>query len=546
MNTKYKNALTSVLIISIILLYFLIFYNRIIPVTSNAGADSTLQVKLAMNLSDGKWLGPYNDVTLSKGLSFPFLLAVFHSLHLPFSIGLVLISLLSTLILMGIVIPFFNHKRLASVVVLIMFLFNPIFFVTSVTQPYRDTVSFSSMVLLIGWSIGSILNFTIHFNKQSYCFTLISGLIGLCFWENLREDSSWIYLYLIISFVIIFIFNFIKKKNLLKLSLLIVLPLLVLCVENTIIATLNYRYYNRFVVNEYKSKDFKEVIGTMSAIKGKNWVINVPVNTDVRKQLYRYVPISREFEPYLDGNAKDNVQGMKNIGVQEPSLGRDYQGGWFPWAYRGAVVRTGKIHNSKDFKDYNIKLVQQINDAVRSGKIKGPKTPRASLVAPFNMRIIDPIIKEVLPSFKSFLMVDDFYTSIIPQKEINKKLQKNMAKYLRVKYPSENKTYDNYNRNIIQIYKYIYIIIQFMLIIICIGYCVHNIFWQVKEHIKWNINDWLILSIVGIGLSIILRIIMLTYVSVTSFPAIFTQYLSSSYSLLSVILVVFGILVDRN
>ena len=46
--------------------------------------DDWIMVHMADALRGGRWLGEYNDLTLTKGMFFPFYLAVLNFLHLSY------------------------------------------------------------------------------------------------------------------------------------------------------------------------------------------------------------------------------------------------------------------------------------------------------------------------------------------------------------------------------------------------------------------------------------------------------------------------------
>ncbi len=527
----------------ILMTIFLVIYShRYSYIMTTATADSTLQVKLAMNISAGNWLGKYNEVTLAKGLSFPLLLVVFHFLRIPFQLGIGLFNIISVVLFEIVIVPYFKHKRAYSLAILFILLFNPVLLQCTMALPYRDSTAYGSIIILMTWIIGAVLNLMVDFYKQSFNVSVICGCFGLFYWNNLREDSSWIYPFIFCALFVCLLATIKYHRFVTRAVACIVFPIMSLAICNSIIAYQNYTHYNRFVVNEYKSRDFKAAIGTMSAIKNRNWVINVPVNSAARTAMYKNVPVSRKLQKYLDTNASGNVQGLKYVGVKEPSFGNDYQGGWFPWAYRGALVRAYHIHDSAEMKKYNNKLAQEIVQASRQGKIAGPTSIRRSLVAPYNSKIVRPIMLAIIPSFSTFFQVRDYVVDIPKLSGQNIKIRDKMIKYLNVVIPRSNNN-SVIPKKILIPYKKIYVFIQFILTMTIMLECFYVLLHSVWKR-DWN-SLWVLLIVLGLGLSIIERILMLIYVSITSFAAIFTQYLVSAYALLSIMIISGLLLFDR-
>ena len=59
-------------------------YNLPIMAVPKGIHDDWIMVHMADALRGGRWLGEYNDLTLTKGMFFPFYLAVLNFLHLSY------------------------------------------------------------------------------------------------------------------------------------------------------------------------------------------------------------------------------------------------------------------------------------------------------------------------------------------------------------------------------------------------------------------------------------------------------------------------------
>lgn len=55
---------------------------------ANYKHDDLLLVTLAQHLQEGEWLGPYNNLTLVKGISFPVFLALCNRFCIPYLFGM--------------------------------------------------------------------------------------------------------------------------------------------------------------------------------------------------------------------------------------------------------------------------------------------------------------------------------------------------------------------------------------------------------------------------------------------------------------------------
>lgn len=513
------------------LTFFIIFHNKLIYITSLKEYDDTLQLNQAIFLSSHQWLGPYTSITLGKGISLPIFIAFIHKIGLSYNTALSILALLSTWLFIIVIRPFVTKTHFFTTASLLILLFNPLMFTQSQSLTYRDSVSYESMIILVTWIIGMALNLGIKLYKSSFILTICCGVIGLPFWINLREDSAWIYPLLIVGILILLLFLLYKKniKSLINLIFAIALPLCTMFMINGLISYENNKYYDRYVVNEYTSKDFRSAVGTMASVKTNDWIINVPVNNKARKELYKYVPAFSKLKPYLDGNASGNVKAFKYNGRIDKSYGRDYQGGWFPWAYREAVVKATTAKNAKDVERYNKELVNQINEAARKGEINAAKKPRKSLVAPLDIRIIKPVMYETLRVLKHFFLFDGYassYTFHNNNSGENKRIQEKYADYLRCDLYRKSPTYSD---KMMISYKRMFSII---LVVATLSFSIIDILDLVLDLRHERKIYWKSLILLGIYLSILLRWVMLGYVSATSFDTMSLPYFSSNYALL--------------
>ena len=92
---------------------------------SSARYDDALFVRLAVQLSSGHWLGPYDQLKLLKGPMFPIFISLCHAVGLPLKLGEHLIYILFCVVLIRAIRPL----RLRPWVLLVLFtsvLFDPV------------------------------------------------------------------------------------------------------------------------------------------------------------------------------------------------------------------------------------------------------------------------------------------------------------------------------------------------------------------------------------------------------------------------------------
>ena len=84
----WKAKIFWAVVLGLTLFRVALFLSIPVEALANADHDDLLQVNQGCFLFAGQWLGPYNSRTLSKGISFPFFLAVCKWLCMPYGLGL--------------------------------------------------------------------------------------------------------------------------------------------------------------------------------------------------------------------------------------------------------------------------------------------------------------------------------------------------------------------------------------------------------------------------------------------------------------------------
>ena len=119
--------------------------------------DDALQVKQAYNLLQSRWLGSYDQRTLSKGISFPVFLAVLNRLHIPYGMGLGFFMVLASACVMASLRPVFGNLwlRLCGYAAL---LYNPLGFSTHLAlRIYRSSLTPWACLLVLAAFTGIFL-----------------------------------------------------------------------------------------------------------------------------------------------------------------------------------------------------------------------------------------------------------------------------------------------------------------------------------------------------------------------------------------------------
>ena len=127
-------------------------YNLPIMAVPKGIHDDWIMVHMADALRGGRWLGEYNDLTLTKGMFFPFYLAVLNFLHLSYLSVSAFLYTVSCMIFVYALRPLLKKYR-ACLTLYLVLLWNPVSYsVQAFQRVYRNSISYIQVLLIFGAS----------------------------------------------------------------------------------------------------------------------------------------------------------------------------------------------------------------------------------------------------------------------------------------------------------------------------------------------------------------------------------------------------------
>ena len=542
-NTKEKIKLIIFIAIIVILtiLKLVLVNNQPLYAKFSMKYDDKLMVNLANNIVQGKWLGEYDSFTLIKGAFTPLFVALIYKIGIPFLLSqniLYILACITFILVIKRIIP----NKFYLILIYIVLLFNPVTYASDLLRVYRDGIYTSLILFLISFVFGIFLNYKESLKKiilYMIGFGLTFAAISIC-----REETIWIMPFIIAATIMTILFIVFDKNCIDKTKriLLYFIPISIYLVTILSICTLNYRYYGRFITNDYNSKEFKDAYGALTRVIPEEKIEKVPVSKEIREKLYEISPKFSELKEYF--NNIEIVNGWISSG--DSSI-RDIQGGWMFWALRDAVEQKGYYKDANTAKQYYIDLAKEINDACDEGKLNALKK-RSSLTSPFDINQIQDLLKEIEKTIKFEYTLDKMYlkvpmtlkSSLTESDILFEKLTRNKSNrdntYLNKKAESKVKKLEN----IKEIYKKCN---KYILPISIVIYVIYMIMMFIKKTRNKLYKEFLLLS--GLLSIYICRIFIVAFIGLTAYEsAISVLYLSSIYgvqfifSILSIIFTV--------
>lgn len=509
--------------------------------------DDALMFNRAVSIINGKWLGTYNFITLSKGAFFPLWLAFLHLLSIPMLVGNQILYILSCLAFIWSIKTIVPNKKLLILFFAIL-LFNPVTFgYLYLLRVYRDGIFPSLVIFVLAGMIGMFLN---KDNNKKMLICSIMASISLASAWHTREDAFWILPFVIVATVITAVFlavDKIKKREeiIIKKFIYLCLPFILLFASNLLVSGLNYIAYGRFIVNDYMSRDFQSAYGALTRVEHEKFEYDIPVPEEARMKIYQVSPAFNELKPFLDEGFCDPWKASGG------SL-HDFYGGWFMWALRDAVSACGYYENPTKAKTYYERLAKEVNAACDNGFLPVRASKRTTLATPFSHEYITPTIKSAIDAILYIINYESIYPqtmSIIdfqwgpPLTDFESEIKgwELFLNQLAVRDNVENdidSTNKIYSKRVeklkhrcsnvlIRIYQFINLpvtlisVLTLLILTVLIFYRLHKkmeIYKYAEVIILW-----------GLFFTFIGRVLMVAYVHVSSFSAINAMYLSSSY-----------------
>lgn len=340
-------------------------------------ADDALFVRLAQSISDGQWLGAYDDFTLVKGPFYPLFIAMAHAVGLPLLIAQQALALAVA----GVTAVAMHRLGLPRTMTLILFVLlalSPLAWHPDLVRVTREPV-YTSLGLAV-FAFASVVLLT----RNQTPFARMIALAGLgvsfaAYWLT-REESVWLYPTLAVLAVVPAVnMAFVWWRNglpthRLRESILpvalqaaaLVLPFAALAGG---VAMMNKIHYGSFITNEVREGAMPAAYGALLRIREDAPTPRIFFAGDAAARAYQASEAARELQPALDGARGDN---WRRIGCEALALApcpTGFGGGWFMWALREAAREAGHMRDGASAQAFFDRLAREINGACDAGQI---------------------------------------------------------------------------------------------------------------------------------------------------------------------------------
>lgn len=387
-----KIDVSKIVNIIVILILIVLTFARIelwlktpILIYSDEVNDDKLLYDYAKTISEGRWLGDYHQLTLVKGISFSVFEVICNKLAIPYTLGMAILNIASSLLLCFALRKKVNTKYLYFTYLVL--LYSPIGFTSLVSQRnYRNAIIPTTVILIFAGYIGLFLRKDQSIRKL-LVWSLITSLSMVFFWF-VKEDSIWILPFVLTISVLMVLYWIIndRKKMVFKIVILLI-PFICVGITDKIISSLNNKYYGISVVSDKADAEFGRMISNLFKIEdtertaGKNiWITN-----NMLQKAFSVSPTFADLKANMDTNPSWTYNG-------------EVEGDLIIWKIRYIMSIQNYYENAPKANEFCRNVNKELEIAFNNGTLlKDNKLHIASQVR--GLSIMD-LINFIPPSFK--------------------------------------------------------------------------------------------------------------------------------------------------
>lgn len=351
-----------------------------------ANYDDAWFIKEARFLGTGHWLGPYDSMTLIKGMFYPWFIAGSVIASIPL---LTLEHAIYLAVCAGVTRLLTRPMGAAAASILFGLLaFNPVLWNSELNRVIREGLYISLSLACVGLAVAT--TFPVRAGRGRFGLCIALGLVGGAFWLT-REEGVW----LLPALGLVFASGFIlpdasgtplRSRAVRVASSWAVSAAVALSMVLGVCAT-NWVKYRVFLTTEFQGGAFPRAYGALTRITPEQWHPYVVFPADAQARAYTVSLAAAELAPVLAG---PRGRAWATTGCSqtktEPCPG--VLSGWFMWALRDAAATAGHHTTAREAQRYYNRLATEINEACDSGRLPcGP--PNAGFVPPFRWEYLD-------------------------------------------------------------------------------------------------------------------------------------------------------------
>jgi hypothetical protein len=361
-------------------------------IITNSPHDDLLGVQLAQKISNGEWLGAWDNRTLVKPAGYSIFLVFAKTVGLGPHILLHILFLcifFYFIQVLGVILENASFSTAIQRISFLMFAFNPALYSGDFSRIYRLSLNtfFALFFIFLVFHLILVLEKNLGMqviNRSEPISVRIVVLMGVSYSGMVltRSEAIWV-LYptaiLLVYFIIQKLLKVSKSKRILILKRVLSLSLvagITYVIPITIVKETNRKYYGVAILENYYSSEFARAFSLWTSVKGStNNLSSVPINKSQREIVYSISPTASALKEQLETapNTGWKVYSCAQAGICDES------GPWFPFELRDVATNVFGIRSEVDFQstfrkiadDIELACKQKVIECKRSGTETG-------------------------------------------------------------------------------------------------------------------------------------------------------------------------------
>jgi hypothetical protein len=381
-----------------VLAYVAIITHMPLTLYPDAMHDDALFISLGRHLAHGKWLGPYNAVTLIKGPGYPAFLAAAQWLGTPVSLAHALFHCFSVTVFV-LVLHRFMKSFLLSGLLFTLLLWHPVSLSVVLLRPIRDEIYYGQMLLVLA-SLVILLFFPSNASRKILCAVTCGLLLGW-FWLT-REEGVWIVPGILV-FVAAALWTAFRRQRLRALLAPLTVVACIFAVTQIGYRAANWWVYGKFIGIELKDKNFESAMGAIHSVRSGGTKPFVSVTKAARERIYAVSPAFVSLRDYFDDQTLWSVR--LTCGLLPDECG-EIAAGWFLWSLRDAAAQKGHFASPTAAASFFKQIADEISAACARGQLECSPQLIAEMPQTSLSQIAERLPSRYVTVVKSLLLID--------------------------------------------------------------------------------------------------------------------------------------------
>ncbi len=388
MSPQQQNAIALAYVAGMLLLYLVVALHTPVMLFTSAPHDDNLFISLGRFLTQGKWLGPFNQFTLMKGPGYPAFLALSHWLGTSITLAHALLHCAAVLIFVAVAHRFMRSYLLSGLLFALL-LWQP----TSLSslRVLRDRLYFDQVLILLASLMWML--FAARSNRERAAASAVSGAMLGWLWLT-REEGLW----LVPALAVLFAAGLLHARRagaLRGFAMSAAIFLGIFAGAQIGFPAVNWWAYGKFIGVDFKEANFRRALSALASVRSGETRPYILVTSATRKRIYEVSPAFASLAGDLEGGMGQGW--VTSSCTMQPETCGEIGAGWFMWTLRDAVAHAGHYTSPEEASAFYGRIADEIKTACADGRLRCtqqliPEMPAVTL-AEMRKRLLDSIAR---------------------------------------------------------------------------------------------------------------------------------------------------------